>query len=164
MVNDYAKRRTPQSKWSSIWIFSFLFILIFIILALYFKHKHSHNASTSPQKSTELTKAKIPTQTEHQQFDFYTLLPKLKVENTRNDVFILQMGAFSNLSEAQDLMNQLSKMGLKSVNIQTYHNAENSYRVRVVLGPYNTHEVAEKMQKELSQHNIESLLLKTSGG
>jgi len=135
---------------------------------------------TNTAKST--TKKKVVPEKKEQKFNFYTLLPELEVlipeSETRppeksnkpkphsagNDTstpdskkYILQLGSFQNLGDAEKLKANIAFLGLEggiqsvSINNQTWH--------RVRTGPYKNKQQLYQYQKRLKQNGIDSISL-----
>lgn len=131
-------------------------------------------ASTSTSEKTDQTAAK-----KEQKFNFYTILPELEVLipeiETRppesasqagesatkagsvetGKQYILQVGSFQNLIDAEKLKANLAFLGMEAsiqhvtVNNQAWH--------RVRTGPYQNKQQLYKSQKQLNQNNINSI-------
>lgn len=74
--------------------------------------------------------------------------------------YILQLGAFSKYSEADELRAQLVLMGYET-NIKTFENDGYTFS-RVFLGPFNSYKAAQRMQHQLTNNQIKSELIKIS--
>ena len=128
------------------------------------------------KKDTIKTEQKSsPTEKKEQKFNFYTILPELEVfipeSETRppdssthtikasigsaNKQYVLQIGSFQNLNDANKLKANLAFLGLTAhiqhvtVNKQTWH--------RVRTGPYKNKQQLFKSQKTLKQNDIHAI-------
>ena len=131
-------------------------------------------------KKKNTTKTKTTT-TKEQKFNFYTILPELEVlipesetrpprpqaeainkiitNNTskpnKNKQYVLQIGSFQNLNDAEKLKANLAFLGLAAniqhvtVNKQAWH--------RVRTGPYKDKQQLYKNQKILNQNDIHAI-------
>ena len=135
-------------------------------------------AKTDTAKST--TKKKVIPEKKEQKFNFYTLLPELEVlipeSETRppeksneskprktdtstpdSKKYILQLGSFQNLNDAEKLKANIAFLGLEagiqhvSINNQTWH--------RVRTGPYKNKQQLYQYQKQLKQNGIDAISL-----
>jgi len=130
------------------------------------KKQANKNAAT---KATPVTK-------KEQKFNFYTILPELEVlipenetrppdsrtettdktiTNTAKKQYVLQVGSFQNLSDAEKLKANLALLGIEAniqhvtVNKQAWH--------RVRTGPYLKKQQLYKNQKLLKQNDIPAI-------
>jgi len=137
-------------------------------------------AKTNTAKST--TKKKVAPEKKEQKFNFYTLLPELEVLIPENETrppeksdkskpqktggntstpdskkYILQLGSFQNLTDAEKLKANIAFLGLEagiqsvSINSQTWH--------RVRTGPYKNKQQLYQYQKQLKQNGIDAISL-----
>lgn len=120
-------------------------------------------------------------------FDFYTLLPEMEVvvdtpkqvdkkaivtsppqtgttDKPKNKVsYILQVGSFKNAEDADSFRARLALLGIESkVQKVTIDNKDTWHRVQ--LGPVSGRDVADKLQRQLKQNNIDSLLMRARHG
>lgn len=109
----------------------------------------------------------------HAQFDFYTMLPKMKIEPTENtavqstpvtqelqegQVFWLQVASFKQSSQAEQLKVKLLLEGFNA-SVQTVVGKETWYRVQI--GPFYNKSKALACQQQLERTNaLHSLLVK----
>lgn len=136
--------------------------------------KLKQQAKGTGKTQSAVTKNSTPAKKE-QKFNFYTLLPELEVlipeDETRppeiknktsstakagiNKQYILQVGSFQNLADAEKLKANLAFLGLEAdiqrvtVNNQAWH--------RVRTGPYRDKQQLYQNQKTLKQNNIEAI-------
>jgi len=141
--------------------------------------KLKQQAGNNSQTDTAATeKSARPVAKKEQKFNFYTILPELEVliperetrppdsasqagesaAHTSPDAgkqYILQVGSFQNLSDAEKLKANLALLGMEAniqhvtVNNQAWH--------RVRTGPYQNRQQLYKSQKQLKQNNISSI-------
>lgn len=105
-------------------------------------------------------------------FDFYTLLPQMKMsssiagnpalQSTHNhskEYFVLQIASLQSPEAAEDLMNRVNALGVLT-HTQTVQENGKTW-IRVVSKAYPSFQAAEAAQGKLHQHHIASLLVKT---
>lgn len=132
-------------------------------------------------KKAEPAKDKTTTEKKEQKFNFYTILPELEVfipeSETRppdsptktkshkstnkttkpptNKQYVLQVGSFQSLSDAEKLKANVAFLGLSAhiqhvtVNKQTWH--------RVRTGPYKNKQLLYRSQKTLKKNDIHAI-------
>lgn len=211
MHKDYAKRRrsrytkrTPYSTTTALptWAWMVAGILLGVTLSFIVYWKSHHNAAHRPHdvmismenkagKTTQKSLAKAEITPEGKtRFDFYTLLPNLKIETTETttakqttpnlppapkttvasipptlpsplaDSYVIQTGSFRQLQQAEDLKAKLIIEGF-NVSIQTYKFGGKETWHRVYIGPYSNKEQAITSQQKLEQaHALHSLIIK----
>ncbi|HHJ34652.1 MAG TPA: hypothetical protein ENJ87_02700 [Gammaproteobacteria bacterium] len=147
------------------------------------KLKPTKKKNTAKNSSTRAPdEKKISPEKKEQKFNFYTLLPELEVlipesetrppENTtrahsnntdnrstpeKPRQYILQVGSFQSLADAEKLKANLAFLGLEagiqhvSINNQTWH--------RVRTGPYKNKQQLYQFQKKLKQNGINAISL-----
>jgi len=146
------------------------------------KLKQQAKKQDSKKASADTSNAESGTEKKEQKFNFYTLLPELEVlipesetrppetksktsSNTagnatgntvkNNKRYVLQVGSFQNLNDAEKLKANLAFLGLNAniqhvtVNRQAWH--------RVRTGPYNSKQQLYKHQKTLKRNNIQGM-------
>jgi len=135
--------------------------------------KLKQQAKKKDTKKAEAVSDNASTGKKEQKFNFYTLLPELEVlipENetrppdTKNKIsgtsktskqYVLQVGSFQNLDDAEKLKANLAFLGLSAsiqhvtVNKQAWH--------RVRTGPYKDKQQLYKNQKTLKRNNIHGI-------
>ena len=148
-------------------------------------NKKAATAHETSARSTDKTSADTTetVKKKEQKFNFYTLLPELEVlipeietqppgsasnsqsgtvtsatsstDKPSNKQYILQVGSFQNLNDAEKLKANLAFLGLEAsiqhvtVNSQAWH--------RVRTGPYTNKQQLYASQKQLNQNNINSI-------
>lgn len=180
-----AKRNTRNSaeKKSLPWgpmLLSFA-VGVFVMFLLHLKDNVDPDQGTKAIKSEKKSSAIEPT------FDFYTLLPEMEViveydkQNTKTIVtsppqpatsnietiekvsFLVQVGSFKKLSDADAFRAKLAFLGIESkVQTVTIDNKDTWHRVQV--GPVMGREKADAIQKQLRQNDIDSLLMRAKHG
>ncbi len=117
-------------------------------------------------------------------FDFYTLLPEMEVvvdtpkkspkpiitsphkttAKSQDKVsYMLQVGSFRKATDADSYRARLALLGIESkVQTVTIDNKDTWHRVQV--GPIIGRDKADRIQKQLKQNKIESLLMKAKHG
>jgi len=159
---------------------------VFVMFLLHLKDNvdPEQNSKNSGETKTEKkSKAIEPT------FDFYTLLPEMEVivdndnnkQNNKTIVtsppqetvektetaekvsFLLQVGSFKKVSDADGFRAKLAFLGIESkVQTVTIDNKDTWHRVQV--GPILGREKADAVQKQLRQNDIDSLLMRAKHG
>lgn len=174
-------RQTKQARtipWGPMLI-SFM-VGIFVMFLLHLK-------DNVPQDGNEQKSAKAEQQADRvkPKFEFYTLLPEMEVvveedkapkpkvtvmppaqqpkqgNNTESPVvsYIIQVGSFKKLSDADGFRAKLALLGIESkVQTVTIDNQDTWHRVQV--GPIAGRDQADKLQKQLKDNNINSMLLR----
>ena len=121
------------------------------------------------QQRTGLNQDAKPKQPAKPKFDFYTLLPKLKVVIPKNqttpvklkpgqNIYILQFASVKDDASAQHLINELGASGVSASVEQFPINGQTWYRV--VSAPYTSQQMASQVQDQLREQNIDSLMIK----
>jgi cell division protein FtsN len=140
--------------------------------------KLKQQANKKPVESAKVDKKTDNREKKEQKFNFYTILPELEVlipesetrppevknkttttttsdsSNTAKQ-YVLQVGSFQNLNDAEKLKANLAFLGLEAniqrvtVNKQAWH--------RVRTGPYRDRQQLYKNQKLLKQNDIDSI-------
>ena len=135
--------------------------------------KLKQQANKKPVENTKTDKTKNSREKKEQKFNFYTILPELEVlipesetrppetknkktsNNSTGKQYVLQVGSFQNLNDAEKLKANLAFLGLEAniqnvtVNKQAWH--------RVRTGPYRDKQQLYKNQKLLKQNDIDAI-------
>ena len=138
--------------------------------------KLKQQANKKDSKKTTVATTQKHAEKKEPKFNFYTILPELEVlipesetrppetknktsnnKNTRatNKQYVLQVGSFQNLDDAEKLKANLAFLGLQAniqhvtVNRQAWH--------RVRTGPYKNKQQLYKNQKLLKKNNIPAI-------
>ncbi|MFK7160624.1 SPOR domain-containing protein [Marinospirillum sp. MEB164] len=106
-------------------------------------------------------------------FDFYTLLPEVEViaptveayQSTPRDAssaprFMLQVGSFRQLQDAQRLEARLVALGFEQIQIQAVETATGGVWHRVQIGPWQDRRLMARAQDQLARAGIEFMLLR----
>ena len=106
-------------------------------------------------------------------FDFYTLLPEVEViaptveayQSTPRDAtsaprFMLQVGSFRQLQDAQRLEARLVTLGFEQIHIQAVETATGGIWHRVQIGPWQDRRLMARAQDQLARAGIEFMLLR----
>lgn len=159
----------------------------FIMFLLHLKDNvpedKTKNAENSQQKQVE-PRGVEPT------FDFYTLLPEMEVvvenknqgkqpvvtsptektqqpdtatETAAVESYMIQVGSFKKLADADGFRAKLALLGIES-KVQTVTIDDKDTWHRVQIGPIAGRDQADKLQKQLRNNDIDSLLLKAKRG
>lgn len=137
-------------------------------------------AEIPPQESDALPKDESPvaTQTEenNKHFDFYNILPdtgkttkpipeetKKNSPDTQSAQYYLQIGAFQNEQDADNMKAKLALQGFEAL-VQTAAIPEKGTWHRVRIGPFSTAEQTNKTKEDLSNNGFkaETVEIKTS--
>lgn len=195
MTKDYAKKRvkgnmSTKPRHASAnpllpgWIWLFMGVFLGVGLAVFIFWKWGQNYQYEPPQpplvisendSAPVEDASPSQELEKNRFDFYTLLPDLKVEvpdvsapTTKKpshptpvpEAFIIQAGSFRTSDQADKLRATLALSGFES-QIQTVEIPPSETWYRVYIGPFATKSEALVMQQNLKQSLASnSLILK----
>lgn len=183
MVIDYAKSQTPLPPPKTGSRGLLLLIISIVLCAVLMLIVHELKSHRQPKSSLKIPtkvishKAPTPVVTTSTTFDFYTLLPKMKVPvpqetdqplqkiipsiNKAPRHYLLQVASVTNHRDAKHLRDKLAHQGFNAF-IQQYP-AANRVWYRVYIGPYQTLSNAEQSQRQLYQINkYNSLLISTN--
>ncbi len=170
MTVDYAKRRTPlrpdDSSNKAIVIAGCIGVSILLIAGVMRHHYHAQQRSsghTAPKTTAQPQEAQ-------NQFDFYSMLQKMKVpvkiaspdENTQipagQPFFLIQVATTTSLDGAQKMTTKLGVMGLNA-NTKPFASPNGVKTYRVLVGPYPNHKDAVTDQVFLRTNHMDSLLI-----
>ena len=166
-MKDYAKKNypPPPKKFPKLALLILLFLLAIIPTGLYFLKQFplSHPTSALLHKSIPKTVPKlIPSAASStstpakEEFDFYTLLPKMDVPVSKTETappdeiqekFILQIAVLHSEQSAQQLKSDLEKIGINAT--VEFYPRQNGYRV--ISGPYSGRNKAEEIRFQESR-------------
>ncbi len=178
MVTDYAQRKQRPRRSHKKIILTIIILLVagFLPITMYYFrfqnviHNKGKVLTTKITKKAKNTKPPQKVEGTTPQFDFYTLLPKMKVlvpkakttvplQQSEKVVYVLQVAALKNRYDAKRLRDQLISMGYRAY-VQSYQ-ANRRIGYRVLAGPYISLNTAEKDQRQLhNKERLESLLLR----
>lgn len=155
---------------------------VFVMFLLHLKDNVPEDKSAN-QNSTQKQEKKTAVEPK---FDFYTLLPEMEVvveeknhkpkqpvvmspseqtpsfqkkPQTAEANFMLQVGSFKKMADADAFRARLALLGIESkVQTVTIDNKETWHRVQI--GPVAGRDQADKMQKQLRENGFDSLLMK----
>lgn len=171
-----AKRNTRNNKQQSSfpWGVMFLGIAVGVFLMFLIHLKDNVPADEQGKAAVEkVSKGIEPT------FDFYTLLPEMEVvvdtpkpsqqvvvtppqqteDSTEKVSYLLQVGSFKNLSDADGFRARLALLGIESkVQTVTIDNKDTWHRVQI--GPIIGRDKVDALQTQLKQNSIDSLLMR----
>lgn len=180
------KRRSSRGKsarrWP--WLFGGLAAGFLAGYAVYFTSTHGEGkTATGAQKPAAAAKAApAPAATraaedkdgkEKSRFDFYKLLPEMEVKITNealdaarggprkaehDGLYILQVGSFRSLAEADKHKAQLALIGVES-SIQTVIISNDTTWYRVQVGPYKNLKDLQQARTALQRNHIDFMLL-----
>lgn len=164
--------RTKNNTPGWVWLLVGLLTGIMVAVLLPYKDRllgiPTVASAPSPETSSSVTTTETEAETPAEvQFDFYTLLPSMEVApepaatdksaaaaNAKDLAFIVQVGAFRNFAQADNLKANLSLLGLDTPHIQTVTLANNDIWYRVYLGPFVKEKDAKAQLEALSEQNI----------
>ncbi|MDX1320750.1 MAG: SPOR domain-containing protein [Oceanospirillum sp.] len=119
----------------------------------------------------ETAEAEVPQDEERKRFDFYNLLPQQEVttdpveeyKSTPRDAenlpeYILQVGSFRAMPDAQRLSDQLKADGYQADISSTETSSGTWHRVRI--GPFKDRRKLNMAQDAMARQNIQSLLIR----
>lgn len=164
MIQDYAKKNTsrPPRKWGKLITAIIICFAILIPSMFFIIHFHQTKQHIIKQPAKKPSKIKTTIKNQSTQFDFYTLLSKIKVPESapnHSNQYILQIASLTTLEQAKDLIAELNKLGFRTF-IQK-HESSTHPQFRIMTGPYTTWETAKQAQKNLQDQHIKSILMKT---
>ena len=192
-MKDYAKHSRKSGPGPAYKILLVLCILVSLGGLLYLSKEliktTEEFSQLSPATETKLPektekpveKAKAPTATAKKpetstkpRFDFYTLLPKMKMsssakespaiqqpiaeKNKSSERFVLQIASLQNPNSAEELISRLNLLGVETQTELIQRKGQTS--IRILSKPYSSFKEAETAQERLHEHHIESLLVK----
>lgn len=172
MPRDYAKRQTRKkykrktikSHWK-LWLFTFLLLIAFAISLIFLGKTHKikiTNSTIIPLQTMAVNKNSVVAETNKPQFDFYTILPKEKVNIPKPSIenktqYFLQIATFKNYAAADHLRAKLALLGF-DVYIDKIKSKGDTVLNRINVGPYLFYKSAKQDQQRLNENNINSVL------
>lgn len=152
------------------WLLGGLLLGLFCSNLFYWKfqnplqQKKQEKPALQKASKKETLEKKLSTQT---RFDFYTMLPSMKEEElvneeaqTQKQQYIIQVGSFRDLIQAEELKAQLALLGFEA-SIQTIKITDKDMWYRVYMGPFKAKEMALQKQQQIEQaQELHSLVLK----
>jgi cell division septation protein DedD len=177
---DYAKKAPqPPTRSRRLWLIALVILgLILAIPALIYVHymhmPHFHNKNIkikplTPHQQKKITQAQP---TPQQQYDFYSMLPKMYVAVKEGNpaavqipvnqpYYLLQISTSSNHDAAERLITKLGVMGLNAFT-KTAQSKNGKIQYRILAGPYLNNKSAATDQAYLKTNHINSIKLKTT--
>ncbi len=149
------------------------------------KHNKPPQTTTATPAETDKTTPKTQAATagpvpEKPHYDFYTMLPNIKVFVPKNDgdsggspppgegdtidahgTYTLQVGAYRNLSDADRVKARLALLGIEA-DIYTVKVSDEKWH-RVIIGPYNNTDKLRQITSRLQKNNIHFMATKIRG-
>lgn len=180
-----ARKQTKKSQSGLPWGAMFISFAIgaFAMFLLHLKNNASVDPVVKQQTNTPSKKSSVVEPT----FDFYTLLPETEIvadspktieqktivtapqeQNVTDtpvegDSYLIQVGSFKRAEDADGFRARLALLGMESkVQTVTIDNTDTWHRVQV--GPIFGRLEADKLQKQLKQNGIDSLLMRAKHG
>ena len=152
---------------------------------------HLNDTVPVDEKSNKAAKAAVTKKSKviEPTFDFYTLLPEMEVvvespkQTTQKQIvtsppqtpaanqtkkaaqvsYMIQVGSFKKADDADGFRARLALLGIESkVQTVTIDNKDTWHRV--LIGPISGRNSADKLQKQLKQNSIDSLLMRARHG
>lgn len=184
MSKDYANRkqktrtsRTQKQVSSLRWTITIAASILFVIALSYLK-THSHKPNKQQQVASH-HKVQAKSVVQEANFDFYTILPKMKVStseskaqlkpavvkdvkknaNLKETSYMLQLAAFNKYQEADKFKAEMTLQGF-AVKIVSVKGKNNIVFYRVFLGPFANQTLALNMQSQLAKMRLKPLLVK----
>lgn len=186
MNKKKTKRRTPQKskhtrsqKSPLAWLIGGVFIGFSIAGIIYVKTSHHAIEQTIKAEEKQLVPHAQNLSQNHKhhpikdtsspsknQYDFYNLLASPEEnsiakendnEESQNTTFVVEIAKFNNYNEADNLKAQLTLLGIDNVIIAKKSKANPFFKV--IAGPYHSRAEASKVQSQLIEHNIHSILV-----
>lgn len=172
----------PLPGW--VWLATGLMIGLFVAFLVHIKDnypglslkdKKTVSSGTDARAVRKQATATPPPAKEKTRFDFYTILPEMEIAvpddelNTGTNkparpldkpgTYILQVGSFKTLEQADRMKANLALLGIEaSIESVTINNKESWHRVRI--GPYSNLDELNRTRSRLKQNNINAMLLK----
>lgn len=135
------------------------------------KAKPPEKAAVEPGKASVKPDEKTTEQVEKPRFEFYKILPGAEEPVTEQQMkqaaktgapaesFLLQVGAFQNPAEADNLKARLALIGVEA-NVEPVDQAEKGTWYRVRVGPYAKVDEINRVRQTLAQNGIDASLVK----
>ena len=159
-----------------------LFIAAYVLMQPDWLNKYPLSAFFSNDKSQNTNQAQIQTQAKAKatsevpipKFEFYDILRKRKLnisetiaseQDTKDsvtdtaNVYVLQVGSFTEYKTADELKAQLALLGITSYITQVVINGKDSVH-RVRIGPFENPEKLRETRQRLEENRLEYTLLK----
>ena len=144
-------------------------IALGLTVSLYCHHHQQHH-TTAPRSTPHLPRPTQTTPPQHNQFEFYSLLSKLKVttpdaqphSKISTNQYLLQASVSQNKKGAKLFADELATFGYPAW-VKSMETSGITY-FAVVIGPYQTESMAKSDQSKLIAQNINSLLLEPAAG
>jgi len=184
MSRDYKNRLNQKKKKQPIpgwwWMVTGLLIGGFIMFLSNLKEPDNTTVIT-PIKKTDVRHVKKPEQqkiqpiqTNKPRFDFYTILPNMEVVIPEAEIeerrrlegtgkgkvgtFIIQIGSFKKMSQADTLKARLALLGIES-SVQTINQSGTVWH-RVKSGPHKSFLKVDRIQNKLHRNHMDSIIIK----
>ena len=167
----YAKRVKSQSKSSPLaWLTGGILIGL-IVPGIFLLKSHSSKKSSPVPIVTEITgnehhanqnqattfvKKNAPSKEQKEQYEFYNLLSSQE-EDTASQ-FFLQIATFTSYIEADQLKAKLLLTGIDDITIAKKTVGEHT-SYKVLAGPFESKNEANKVQQQLKESSIDSVLV-----
>jgi cell division protein FtsN len=148
------------------WCFGLASILflgsIFLVVQLVYQNFLARKKIKALMEPAPTLKSTSPVQ-----FDFYTVLPKMKVDTIAKTAapaasvkgrYVLRAASFQRWEDAEQLRDLIQSWGFSAF---IHHSLEeSSANYQVIIGPYASLESAQRAQETLRTHKTESAMLK----
>ncbi len=172
MTIDYAKSKQAPGSSRRLLFLSLIIIALAAGFLLFMLHLRTAHHSVVTETSKLATKPQLVQSKNQGQFDFYSMLPNMKVDVKTagphsvsvpkgQPYFLLQVATTSDQKAAEILITKLGVMGLNAF-IKPYQKPNGVQLYRIIVGPYLTEKEANTNRAYLTTNNINSLKLKLS--
>jgi len=180
------QKRAGKESGNWLWLLGGLFMGLAIGLGVYYYRLPTrpmadaplviHKKKSAPLKRPAITASKSEKQ-QRSRFDFYTLLPKIEMEITDEELdralqtaprrhenirYILQVASFRRHQDADRLKARLALLGLVA-NIEAITNRSKTTWHRVRLGPFKDVHRFKKARRKLQRQHIDYMVVKIKG-
>ena len=138
------------------------------------KAKPPERTAVEPGKSLAKPDEKTTQLAEKPRFEFYKILPGAEEPVTEQEIkqsskpgapaenYLLQVGAFQNPADADNLKARLALLGLEA-GVEPTNLAEKGIWYRVRVGPFNKVDEINRVRQTLAQNGIDASLVKIKG-
>lgn len=181
MTRDYAKKPTPvkrplNKRLLAIAVIVILFALIlptsFFVIHRIHQHQEGKTNKIVIAKNTTTKPAAVQQVASNGgQFDFYSMLPKIKVQvakppaigempipTNHQPYLIIQIATSSDHQAAEALITKLGVIGLTAY-LQPIKNSNGSMSYRIITGPYANQQAASNDRALLNVNHYQNLLI-----
>ena len=166
MSRRQSKNATHKTKTSTKVIIDLVIAVSLIFVALYLVHlKHKQGHQLAFKKKVSIANKKKTNLAKKNEFDFYTILPKMTDDHTRQtaqvimptdkDFFSLQISSVHDPKNFNKIQDELGAMGIETF----IKESKNKNWYKLLAGPYLSREKAQQDQAKLQRQHIKSILV-----